>query len=249
MSQTIPRVKQQRWWLAITISLLVHVPLVAIVYLVFVTTNTAREQRNIIEISVVPDTSTNPGQTPIPVSDATSIEPQNTPSNRSMIDAERSLSTTQASPTEPLVDPSHQRDVPDWHDPAVLQAFVVESQTSMKASSRDQIDTRWEETREAYIRSWSQKVHRIAQLNYPAEAKHNNLFGILTLSVSISATGELKAVAVRSGSGHRILDQAAVDIVHRATPFAPVPQMLLSQAGVFTFEPVWEYRNNQSLLR
>ena len=68
---------------------------------------------------------------------------------------------------------------------------------------------------------WRKKVERIGNLNYPDEARRQQIYGNLRLMVSINSDGSLYEVLVLESSGQPLLDQAAQRIVRLAAPFAP----------------------------
>lgn len=72
-----------------------------------------------------------------------------------------------------------------------------------------------------YKDEWRRKVERIGNLNYPDEARRQQLYGSLRLLVSIRRDGSLHEVQVLESSGQPVLDQAAIRIVHLAAPYAP----------------------------
>ncbi|PFN94356.1 energy transducer TonB, partial [Bacillus sp. AFS076308] len=68
---------------------------------------------------------------------------------------------------------------------------------------------------------WRKKAERIGNLNYPDEARRQQIYGNLRLMVSINRDGSLYEVLVLESSGQPLLDQAAQRIVRLAAPFAP----------------------------
>ncbi|NBA96630.1 energy transducer TonB [Pseudomonas sp. R5(2019)] len=72
-----------------------------------------------------------------------------------------------------------------------------------------------------YKDEWRKKVERIGNLNYPDEARRQQIYGSLRLLVSINRDGSLYEVLVLESSGQPLLDQAAQRIVRLAAPFAP----------------------------
>ncbi|QXI28195.1 energy transducer TonB [Pseudomonas vanderleydeniana] len=72
-----------------------------------------------------------------------------------------------------------------------------------------------------YKDEWRKKVERIGNLNYPEEARRQQIYGSLRLMVSINRDGSLYEVLVLESSGQPLLDQAAQRIVRLAAPFAP----------------------------
>lgn len=72
-----------------------------------------------------------------------------------------------------------------------------------------------------YKDDWRKKVERVGNLNYPEEARRQQIYGSLRLMVSINSDGSLYEVLVLESSGQPLLDQAAQRIVRLAAPFAP----------------------------
>ncbi len=96
-----------------------------------------------------------------------------------------------------------------------------------------------------YLASWRRKVTRIGQLNYPSEAQANGVTGSLRLLVAITADGDLKAVRVLESSGHKLLDDAAVRIVHLAAPFAPFSPAMRESTDMLEIDRTWRFRNSR----
>lgn len=76
----------------------------------------------------------------------------------------------------------------------------------------------------AYMKAWVSRIERIGNLNYPDEARRRQLHGQLVLTVGLDRDGHVKSVDIIQGSGHKVLDDAAIRIVHLAGPFPPIPQ-------------------------
>lgn len=96
-----------------------------------------------------------------------------------------------------------------------------------------------------YLQSWRRKVEAVGNLNYPAAARRQQLYGSLRLLVSITADGDLKEVRVLDSSGHSVLDDAAVRIVRLAAPFAPFPPEMRKNTDVLEIIRTWQFRKNR----
>jgi protein TonB len=72
-----------------------------------------------------------------------------------------------------------------------------------------------------YKEDWRKKIERIGNLNYPEEARRQQIYGSLRMMVSINHDGSLHEVLILESSGQPLLDQAAQKIVRLAAPFAP----------------------------
>ena len=71
--------------------------------------------------------------------------------------------------------------------------------------------------------AWVARIERIGNLNYPDEARRQELHGQLVLTVGLNKDGTVKSIDIIQPSGHKILDDAAIRIVNLATPFNPLP--------------------------
>lgn len=76
----------------------------------------------------------------------------------------------------------------------------------------------------AYQVAWVHRIERIGNLNYPDAARRRHLHGDLVLSVVVGSDGRVRGVTVNRSSGYRVLDDAAIRIVHLAAPFPPIPR-------------------------
>lgn len=113
---------------------------------------------------------------------------------------------------------------------------------------RKSIGARTQEYRYAqYIEDWRIKVERIGNLNYPAEARRQQVYGSLIVSVSIHADGSLENVEINKSSGHRILDAAAIHIVKLAAPYAPLPPDIAKDVDILTIVRTWMFTPSDKL--
>jgi protein TonB len=76
----------------------------------------------------------------------------------------------------------------------------------------------------AYDKAWVSRIERVGNLNYPDVARQKQLHGQLVLTVGLGRDGQVRDVAIIQSSGHKVLDDAAIRIVHLAAPFPPIPQ-------------------------
>ena len=96
----------------------------------------------------------------------------------------------------------------------------------------------------SYMEAWRRKVEAIGNLNYPDEAKRQKLYGNLILRVAVRADGSLEEVRVLRSSGSKILDAAAVRIVHLAAPFAPFPPDIRKETDYLDITRTWQFLSN-----
>lgn len=74
-----------------------------------------------------------------------------------------------------------------------------------------------------YQAAWVARIERIGNLNYPDEARQQQLHGQLVLTVALDRDGSVKSIDIIQPSGHKVLDDAAIRIVKLAAPFPPIP--------------------------
>jgi protein TonB len=90
-----------------------------------------------------------------------------------------------------------------------------------------------------YLDSWKRRIEAVGAEYFPELGELDGLTGSPTLEVSISASGELADVIIRKSSGSAVLDQAALDILRRASPFDPFPKEIQSEYDSLRFAYKW----------
>lgn len=99
-------------------------------------------------------------------------------------------------------------------------------------------DTR-ESTIAMYLDTWKRQIEAVGDDYFPELGSLDGLSGSPTLEVSIAASGELGEVIIRRSSGSKILDQAALDILRRASPFDPFPAEIRDDFDSLRFAYKW----------
>ncbi len=92
-----------------------------------------------------------------------------------------------------------------------------------------------------YLHEWGQKIERTGNRHYPQEALNRRITGSLRLSVAINPDGTIHEVEVLQSSGHRMLDQAAVQIVHLAAPFNSFPAEIRQEYDRLEIIRTWNF--------
>ena len=117
-----------------------------------------------------------------------------------------------------------------------------------KLPRRKFIGARTQEFRFAqYIEDWRVKVERIGNMNYPEQARREQVYGKLQLSVSIKADGSIENIEVSRSSGQGILDAAAIRIVKLAGPFSPLPPDITRDVDILTITRTWSFTPSDKL--
>ena len=98
----------------------------------------------------------------------------------------------------------------------------------------------------AYMEAWRAKVERIGNMNYPNKAREKELSGNLSLDVSLRQDGTVKEINIRRSSGHNVLDEAAIEIVRLAAPFAPFPTSIKKEVDILHVTRTWKFVNDQN---
>ena len=96
-----------------------------------------------------------------------------------------------------------------------------------------------------YLHNWRSKVEAIGNQRYPSKAKEQQLYGNLRMVVSLLPNGEVHKVKILQSSGHKILDQAAIKIVHLAAPYDPFPQAMRRQVDVLEIIRTWRFHKDR----
>jgi len=91
----------------------------------------------------------------------------------------------------------------------------------------------------AYLDTWKRRIESVGDEYFPTLGNLDGLTGSPTLEVSIDASGQLAEVIIRKSSGSRILDQAALDILRRASPFDPFPAEISAEYDSLRFAYKW----------
>lgn len=90
-----------------------------------------------------------------------------------------------------------------------------------------------------YVDDWRQKIERVGKLNYPAAAR--GTYGHVLVTVEIRADGRLEKVEINKPSGHKVLDQAAINIVRLAAPFAAFPPDIARDTDILSITRTWNF--------
>jgi len=103
-----------------------------------------------------------------------------------------------------------------------------------------------------YLSTWKIKVEQVGTLNFPFAASQSTAGDDAkypVLEVAINADGHLREVVIRSSSGQRDLDQAAMQILRLAAPFEPFPEGLRAEYDVLRFAYEWRFSDGTGALR
>lgn len=174
-----------------------------------------------------PVSKKDPGIAPQPI-EAGAPKPQ-PPSKRELLTQRKSqfaVSTATEVPEQPELPHPTARELMEKKLEMARLADEVqrESQAYAKRPKKKYISANTKEYAYAgYMAAWVARIERIGNLNYPDEARRQQLHGQLVLTVALSRDGSVKSIDVIQPSGHKLLDDSAIRIVRLAAPFPPIP--------------------------
>jgi protein TonB len=93
----------------------------------------------------------------------------------------------------------------------------------------------------SYMSAWVAKVERVGNLNYPSELRRKKLHGDLVLTVGIDRNGAVESIDVMRSSGIHEIDQAAINIVRMAAPYAPLPDNITEKVDILHITRTWRF--------
>ena len=127
------------------------------------------------------------------------------------------------------------------------QAFSRQQPSQGPRVSRHHLATSKRDISAWYRDAWRKKVERIGNLNYPEEARRQGIYGSLRVSVLINKDGSLQQMRVLQSSGHKVLDQAALNIVRLSAPFTPFSGDLAAKYDQLEIIRTWRFEHGDRL--
>lgn len=92
-----------------------------------------------------------------------------------------------------------------------------------------------------YLHRWRERIETVGNLNYPEQARQKGIYGQLRLVVSIMPDGSVLKVEIIESSGHKILDEAAIRIVHLASPFDSFTPEMQKRTDILEIIRTWRF--------
>ncbi|MDR0715790.1 MAG: energy transducer TonB [Azoarcus sp.] len=91
-----------------------------------------------------------------------------------------------------------------------------------------------------YLASFRRKIACSSLRHYP-EAARGKIYGKLVITVSILADGSFEKARISHSSGHKILDEAAINIARQAAPYDPFPPEIRRDADALDISRTWTF--------
>ncbi len=99
----------------------------------------------------------------------------------------------------------------------------------------------------AYLDSWRRRIEAVGNVNYPSQARQQQIYGNVRMLVALRPTGELEEVRILQSSGQSILDNAAVEIVNMAAPFQPFPEAMRAEVDILEIIRTFRFHEGNEL--
>jgi protein TonB len=130
-----------------------------------------------------------------------------------------------------------------------LEAQIAKQQDEyQKRPKRRFIGARSKEASDAmYLEAWRQKVERIGNMNYPAAARDQKIYGQLRMTVSIKSDGSVENIEINKSSGSKVLDDAAINIVNLAAPYATFTPEMKRNTDILGITRTWTFTQEDIL--
>lgn len=130
-----------------------------------------------------------------------------------------------------------------------LEAQIAKQQDEyQKRPKRRFIGARTKAASDAlYLEAWRQKVERIGNMNYPAAAREQKIYGQLRMTVSIKSDGTVEEITIDKSSGNKVLDEAAKNIVMLAAPYAAFSAEMKKNTDILGITRTWTFTQEDML--
>ena len=118
------------------------------------------------------------------------------------------------------------------------QKVYAEDPGRQRSSARQAVEA-------AYLLRWRRQVESMGNRHYPAASSRYGIYGELRLLVAIRHDGSLEDIEILVPSGHAVLDEAAIRILHLAAPFEALPMELREQTARLEIIRTWKFQENR----
>jgi len=88
-----------------------------------------------------------------------------------------------------------------------------------------------------YMDEWRRKVEDVGN----RDVRRRTLRGKLILTTTLNMNGTIRNVEIEESSGDPVIDRVALQIVHRASPFAPFPVEIQEETDILHITRTWEF--------
>lgn len=200
------------------------------------------------QVATPPASPETPPGKPEPMASA-APEPSEKPAPKAEMEASADSPSPEPAPAEDMPDTSRllARSLEIARLTAEIRSFG-QSEDRFSREGRSDSPSSRSAVEAQYIHDWTSKVQRIGNLNYPDEARRQNLSGRLTLDVLMDSSGKVLEINLVRSSGHAALDDAARRIVRMSSPFPPFPPAMREKYDRYHIRRTWEFASNATQL-
>jgi protein TonB len=96
-----------------------------------------------------------------------------------------------------------------------------------------------------YTVAWRKLVEDTGNQKFPKDASGRAIYGSVMLSIEIDRKGQLVSANVERSSGDKKLDDAALRIVHLASPFKPLPPETARDTDILVMVETFRFQQVQ----
>lgn len=119
-------------------------------------------------------------------------------------------------------------------------------QLSGQGAGDGQANATIKNARAGYVHRWRQHIQTIGS-DFAQARTH--LVGEVKLAATLDFQGRLAGYQILNSSGMAELDQAAIELLKRASPFDPFPNALVAYQTELTITRIWQFNQGQHTLR
>jgi periplasmic protein TonB len=94
----------------------------------------------------------------------------------------------------------------------------------------------------AYMNGWVHRIERVGNLNYPEQAREQQLHGDVILTVGLNRDGSVNSIDVTQSSGYPVIDKAAIAIVRLCAPFPALPPNNKEKVDILYITRTWQFQ-------
>ena len=119
-------------------------------------------------------------------------------------------------------------------------------QLSGQGEGEGQANATIKNARAGYVHRWRQHIQTVGS-DFAQARTH--LVGEVKLAATLDFQGRLTGYQILNSSGMSELDQAAIELLKRASPFDPFPNALVAYQTELTITRIWQFNQGQHTLR
>jgi len=95
----------------------------------------------------------------------------------------------------------------------------------------------------AYQEGWRVKLEKIGRLNFPKSLMESSLSKSVVIGVAIRSDGTIQSANVCESSGVKIIDETAIDIAMKSSPYRPFPESIKKEVDLLHIIREWKFVN------